>query len=390
MTTEAERPDAPALADRAASWRGVYLHVPFCRRVCPYCDFAVIAGADHLRDRYVAALQAEIAMVPPLPGPVDAVAFGGGTPSRLSAADLARLLETLASWSGIAAGAEVSLEANPEDCDRRMLADLAAAGFTRLSLGAQSFDPEVLAELGRCHRPDDTRAAVAAAREAGFASVSIDLIFGSPVETSASWEGSVAAALECGVDHLSTYALTVERGTPLSRAVAAGAPGPDPDRQAERYEWMLEAVEGAGLVRYETSNHARPGHACRYNLLTWAQGEYEGFGAGAHRHRDRDRAWNVRRVDRYLDRVEAGTRPESGGERLEGGERDRERVLLGLRRAGGVVPGESGGRLLASPPGRRLQEAGVLAVRGGRLVVTRPLLGDEVSRALLALTMPEC
>jgi oxygen-independent coproporphyrinogen-3 oxidase len=153
---------------------------------------------------------------------------------------------------------------------------------------------------------------------------------------------------------------------------------------------MLEAVEGAGLVRYETSNHARPGHACRYNLLTWAQGEYEGFGAGAHRHRDRSRAWNVRRVDRYLERVEAGIRPESGGERIEGGERDRERVLLGLRRAAGVVPGESGGRLLASPQGRRLRDAGVLAMRGGRLVVTRPLLGDEVSRALLALTMPEC
>jgi len=153
---------------------------------------------------------------------------------------------------------------------------------------------------------------------------------------------------------------------------------------------MLGPVEGAGLIRYETSNHAGMGHACRYNLLTWAQGEYEAFGMGAHRHRDGTRSWNVRRIDRYLERVEAGSRPESGRETLDGFARDRERIVLGLRRAAGVVAGEAGRALLASRDGGRLVDAGILCVRDDRLVVGRPLLGDEVARAALALTLDDC
>jgi len=390
-TDGAARSDDPVLADMAAGWRGAYVHIPFCHRVCPYCDFAVVAGRGDLSDRYVDAVIAEIGMAEPFGGgPLDAVSFGGGTPSRLTAGALARVLEALADRFGIAGGAEVSLEANPEDWTTALATGLVAAGFTRVSLGAQSFDPEVLAELGRAHTPEDARRAVGIAGDAGFESINLDLIFGSPAESRGSWERSIAAALECGVQHLSTYALTVERGTALSREVLAGGPPPDPDIQADRYEAMLGSVEAAGLVRYETSNHAREGHACRYNLLTWAQGEYEAFGLGAHRYRNGTRSWNVRRIDRYLEWVEAGSRPESGRETLDGFAKDKERVVLGLRRAAGVIAGKAGRALLASGEGDRLVDAGILCERGGRLVVGRPLLGDEAARAVLALTVHDC
>jgi coproporphyrinogen III oxidase-like Fe-S oxidoreductase len=220
--------------------------------------------------------------------------------------------------------------------------------------------------------------------------VGLDLILGTPGESGASWRATVEQALETGIDHLSTYALTVERGTPLSRAVAAGAPGPDPDRQADRYEEAVRLVTEAGLVRYETSNFARPGHACLYNLITWGRGEYEGFGAGAHRHRSGTRSWNLRRVDRYVDRVEQGASPVAGRETLGPWQQEQERVVLGLRRAAGVEAGAGGRRLLASAAGRRLVEAGVLEQVADRLRVARPLLGNEVGRALLALEEGDC
>jgi oxygen-independent coproporphyrinogen-3 oxidase len=389
MTTDRPSPDSAVLADQASAWKGAYVHIPLCRRVCPYCDFAVVAGQDDLRDRYVEAVVAEIAMAEPF-GMLDAVAFGGGTPSRLDAAALGRILDALASAFGIAPWAEVSLEANPEDWTPELAMGLVSAGFTRLSLGAQSFDPLVLGDLGRLHTPDEARAAVAVARDAGFLSVNLDLILGSPAESEASWDRSVAAALSCEIDHLSTYALTVERGTALSKAVAAGAAPPNPDDQADRYEHMLDVVAERGLVRYETSNHALPGSACAYNLLTWGQGEYEAFGTAAHGHRDAVRFWNVRRIDRYLEAVEDGRRPASGSESLDAADRERERLVLGLRRTAGVTAGPCGEALLASPDGRRLVDAGVLAMHGDRLVVERPLLGDEASRAVLALPIPDC
>jgi oxygen-independent coproporphyrinogen-3 oxidase len=384
------RPDDPGAADAAAARYGAYAHLPFCRRVCPYCDFAVVAGREDLVERYVAALVSEAGAGVPFPGPLDAAFFGGGTPSRVAPEGLRRVLRALEQRFGLAPGAEVSLEANPEDWSAPLAEGLAAAGFNRLSLGAQSFDAGVLSALGRRHRPEQAEQAVAAAREAGFASVSLDLICGTPGESAASWRTSVGRALAAGVDHLSVYALTVEHGTALSRAVAAGAPAPDPDRQAEQWEEAARLAAAAGMVRYETSNFARPGHACLYNLITWAQGEYEGFGAGAHRHRGGARSWNLRRVDRYIERREAGESAVAGEETLGPWERERERLVLGLRRAAGVVAGEGGRRLEESAAGRRLAAAGILERVGGRLRVARPLLGDEVSRAVLALEAGDC
>jgi len=392
MATEGpvDRPDRPEVADGAAGRRAAYVHVPFCRRVCPYCDFAVVAGRNDLAGRYTSALLAEIRSAEPSAAPLDAVAVGGGTPSQLPAEALASILGALGDRFGLAPEAEVSIEANPEDWSAPLAEGLVGAGFNRVSLGAQSFDPGVLTALGREHRPEQSARAVAAARRAGFASVGLDLIFGTPGESAASWAASVSRALDCGVDHLSTYALTVERGTALSRAVTAGAPRPDPDLQADRYEEAVRSAGRAGLVRYETSNFARPGRACLYNLITWARGEYEGFGAGAHRHREGSRSWNVRRVDRYLERLEAGRPATSGGENLGPWEAEQERLVLGLRRAAGVEAGAGGRRLVESPDGRRLAEAGVLEQVGDRLRVARPLLGDEVARAVLALDPGDC
>ena len=244
MTEAANRPvvdwrslpaDDPVLADHAASWRSAYVHVPFCRRRCPYCDFAVVTPQERPAGStvgdYVDALLAEIDMEPPW-RPLDAVNFGGGTPTTLDAADVERVLAALQERFGLAADAEVSIEANPEDLTAAYAARLAAARVNRISLGVQSFDPAVLAALGRAHSPEQSARAVAACRKAGIASISVDLIFGTAGESVDSWSETVAQALALEPDHLSAYALTIERGTALSRAVAAGAASPDPDVQS--------------------------------------------------------------------------------------------------------------------------------------------------------------
>jgi putative oxygen-independent coproporphyrinogen III oxidase len=383
-----DSPDSIALADSAAGQTAAYIHIPFCRKICPYCDFAVVAGTD-LADRYVAALLAEIESADPFAEPLASVAFGGGTPTALGTDALEILLEAVESRFGFDPEVEVSLEANPEDISQATALALQEAGFGRVSLGVQSFDDSALASLGREHSAAQAIDATRVVRSV-FDSVSVDLMFGTPGEDLESWRNSVTTALDLGVDHLSTYSLTVERGTPLSRAVAAGAPAPDPDLQADQWLIATELAQGAGLVRYETSNHARAGHAVIYNLVTWGQGEYAAFGNGAHRHRDGLRSWNVRRLERYIERIENSQSPVSGEERLGPWEREVERVLLGLRRAAGVLAGVAGERLLKSEQGSAVVDAGILEVDGDRLRIARPLLGDGVSRALLALTPGDC
>ncbi len=367
------------------------MHIPFCRRRCPYCDFAVVTPEEAAKlqivdpvDRYLSAVVAEIGMEPPW-GSLDAINLGGGTPSTLDADRLGRLLDALADRFGIAADAEVSIEANPEDWDPVLGAAWADAGVTRISFGVQSFDDEVLAALGRSHTATEATAAVEGALAAGFRDVSLDLIYGTPAETAASWESTVARAVALGVPHLSAYSLTVERGTELSRLVNAGAPEPDPDVQADRFEHVAAAAADAGLIHYEVSNFARPGHVARYNLATWAQGEYLAFGLGSHGHRDGRRRRNVRRLDRYLERIESGVPATAGIEQLDTGDRELERLIVGLRRRAGVRSGETGARLVASPDGRRLVEAGILRLDDGWLVVDRPLLTDMVGVALMSL-----
>ncbi len=386
LRSPVSRPDAPELADAAGLAHSAYVHIPFCARVCPYCDFAVVEGRGEQTGRYVAAVVKEIAEEAPWPR-LDAVFVGGGTPSSIEPDLLASILQALADRFGLAGDAEVTLEANPEDWTTELSDSLAEGGFTRVSFGAQSFDTAVLSDLGRRHDPTQIESAVVRARTSGFRSISMDLIYGTPGETLASWESSVRRAIDAGVDHVSTYALTVEPPTALGRAIRRGAPAPDADDQADKWELAASILGDAGYIRYEVSNHARPGHECRYNLGVWAQGEYLAFGLGAHRFRDGVRSQNVRRLDTYMQRVEQGLGPVQVADRVEGWSAEQERLMLGLRRAAGVLPGEGGVALVRSAVGRRLMEAGVLDLSEDRerLVVTRPLLTDEVVRAVLDL-----
>ena len=374
--------------DLHASRAAAYVHIPFCSAVCPYCDFAVVAGADDRIDRYIDAVVAEIELSDPW-RLLDAVYFGGGTPSHVRPDLLGRIVEALQSRHGIATDAELSLEANPEDFSEQRASELLAAGFNRVSFGAQSFDDLVLARLGRRHRAPDIDRSVENARLAGFVNISLDLIFGTPEETPESWEGSLRGAVDLRPDHVSCYALTVEPGTPLHREVKAGAEAPDPDTQADRYELAERLLSEAQLDRYEVSNWSRPGRECRYNLVVWAQGEYEAYGNGAHRFLDGVRSHNVRRLDAYLDRVESGIRPIAGADAIEGWDVEIDRLFVGLRRSAGVSPGPGVDSLLQTTGGQMLLREGIIDVAEGRLMVRQPLLTDEVHRQVLDLDPPQ-
>lgn len=373
--------------DRHAQSAVAYVHIPFCAAICPYCDFAVVAGQDHLADRYVEAVCAEIGTADPW-RPLDAVYFGGGTPSHVDPSLLGRILDALSAKHGIRDDAEVSLEANPEDFSVEQARSLREIGFNRVSFGAQSLDERVLVSLGRRHVPRQIEASVQAARDAGFDNLSIDLIYGTPGESDQSWEESLERGIATHPDHVSCYALTVEPGTPLGRSVRNGADGPDPDIQADRYETADRRLTVAGLVRYEVSNWARPALECRYNLTVWAQGEYEAYGNGAHGFRRGRRYRNHRRLDAYIERIESARSPRAGQDVVSGWDAELDRLFVGLRRSVGVARGEGTETLLASAEGKSLVEAGVLAERGGRLVVARPLMTDAVHRSLLSLDPP--
>jgi len=392
VATQEARPNDPGLADRAGEWRSAYVHIPFCAHRCPYCDFAIVdesATDTPEHERYVAAVIAEIAMEGPF-GSLDAVNFGGGTPSLLTAPQLRRILDGLRSQFDLRPNVEISLEVNPEDVTPRFAEKLVEVGFTRISIGAQSFDGAVLGVLGRNHGVGSASHAVADARAVGFGSISIDLIYGHPGEADDSWRRTVEQALDLPVDHISTYALTVERGTALSREVLAGAPHPDGDIQADRYELFCEKSATAGFTRYEVSNHARDGHVCVYNLSTWAHGEYVAFGLAAHDHRRGLRSRNHRRLDRYLDAVEAGYRPRLGSESLSPFEQERDRFMLGLRLAAGTPLTGFGRAFLATGSGMRLLNAGVVEVSDERVIVCDPMLTDAVAREALSVSLDDC
>lgn len=377
----------PEQADVFAGASAAYVHIPFCSAICPYCDFAVVAGQDDMAERYVAALLTEIDMSEPW-RPLDSVYFGGGTPSHVAPALLGSIVERLAAHHGLAAEAEISLEANPEDFDTDRAHELRGLGFNRVSFGAQSFDDVVLDDLGRRHSPADIQTSVAAARSAGFDNVSIDLIYGSPTETGESWSRSLQLAVDLGIEHCSAYALTVERGTPLGRQVAAGAPAPDPDVQADRYEQADSVLGRAGLERYEVSNWSRPGRECRYNLTVWAQGEYEAYGNGAHGFRQGRRFRNHRRLEAYVSALERGDLPRAGEDVISGWDAELDRIFVGLRREVGVATGPGTRSWLRTDEGRSLLSAGVVSHTGNRLRVDRPLLTDAVHRSVLTQASP--
>lgn len=351
---------------------GIYVHVPFCRRRCDYCAFATWDDRPHLIDDYLEGLLAEIASArSELPG-ATSVFFGGGTPSLLSPGQIARVISSL----DLARDAEVTVECNPDDVDAGLLAGYRDAGVTRISLGAQSMVPHVLASLGRIHDLGGVERAAGLIVAAGFASWNLDLIYGAVGESLQDWTHSVEVALALGPPHVSAYGLTVEAGTPLA---ADTARHPDDDDQADKYVVADAAFSHAGLANYEISNWARPGHECRHNLCYWSAGEYRGFGCAAHSHVGGRRWWNVRTPERYLAAVHAGTSVEAGSEHLGPDESALEGLQLALRTRDGVPA--------AALPGDDLEML-VSTGRDGRARLTRDgrLLANEVA---LRLVVPD-
>ena len=344
---------------------GVYLHIPFCAHRCDYCAFATWTDRHHLQQQYLDALVAAI-RVAAMP-PVTSVFVGGGTPTMVDPEGLATVLRSVP----LAAGAEVTVECNPDDVTDEMMRIYAAAGVNRVSIGVQSMVGHVLESLGRRHVPANVVRAVASVRAAGIPTFNLDLIYGAVGESLDDWRATVQGALALEPPHISAYALTVEAGTPLFDQPNRH---PDDDDLADKYELADDLLVAAGLANYEVSNWAQPGHECRHNVLYWQQGDYLGFGSAAHSHRAGRRWWNIRTPERYIAAVEAGLTTEAAGETLDDETRRVEGLQLALRMRAGV-PAEA-------LDTRDLE--GLVEVEGDRVVLTRAgrLMANEVSMRL--------
>lgn len=377
----------------------LYVHVPWCRHVCPYCDFNVRARRTIPERDDLAALTAELdawARRPPFAGaPVASVFLGGGTPSLYSPATVETLLAHVAARFALAAGAEVTLEANPGTVSRDTLGAFRTAGVNRLSLGVQSFDAALLRTLGRDHGPDDARAAVADARAAGFANVSLDLIFAVPGETPAAWARDLDESLALGPEHVSTYALTFEPGTPFTRWREEGRLVPvSDDDEAEMADLACAKLEAAGYERYEISSHARPGFASRHNQRYWDGTSYLGIGPGAHSFAAAPhpgRRWdNERDPAHYRTLVHAHGTAVASSEDLTPARAESDFVMTGLRRLAGVEMAAFADRFgrdldTALPQVAALEADTLLERVGGRLRLTSQGLrfADSVWAALV-------
>jgi oxygen-independent coproporphyrinogen-3 oxidase len=325
---------APAPSNSAI---GIYIHIPFCAHICPYCDFTTYAGKGELIPRYVRALETALRREgerhPELT--VATVFLGGGTPSLLSASQMETILTACGRSFRIEPGAEITVECNPNGLSTDLLSGYREAGVTRLSIGAQTLDRRGLRTLGRQHESTDTLAALEAARLAGFDNVSLDLIFGWPGQTIDSWTRDLDAILShtCNPEHLSLYGLIVEPGTPFADAAARGVLQiPDDDASADLYETAMATLESAGWVHYEVANWARtPRSISRHNAIYWRNGEYLGIGAGAHGHIRNHRTMNHLLPETYCAAMERGDEGASNAEAI--GERAQlgETMMLGLR-----------------------------------------------------------
>ncbi len=382
-----DEPELPCADGRVPEAVGLYLHIPFCADLCPYCHFTRREYDRALGARYVAALAREVAETG-CGEAADTIYFGGGTPSLLAPAEVAHLLAACRQAFAVARDAEVTLEANPESLTPASLDGFRAAGVTRLSIGVQSFrDPE-LVRIGRGHDAERARRACREARAAGFETVSVDLMMGLPGQHLDAWLASVDALCELAPDHASLYLLEVWPGSPLAaRAAAGGWALPDEDEAAEMYEAALERLDRAGYVQYEISNAARPGRWSRHNLKYWTGGDWYGFGVGAHSTVRGTRWANVARTEDYLDRIEGGRDARvGGGRRLPAAAQLEEALFMGLRLAGGVVEAGLARRYGVDPWTRygaalaRYVEAGLVVRRAGRIRLTRRgmLLSTEI------------
>ena len=316
---------------------GLYLHIPFCRSKCAYCDFYSLAGREEQMDAYQNALLAHLKQTACTAHcPVDTVYFGGGTPSLFGEKRLLALLAAVKKYYKLDRDAEITLEANPDSVSLKMLAKLRAGGFNRLSIGMQSAQDGELQAVGRPHTAEQTVQAVCAARKAKFKNVSLDLIYGLPGQTLESWQATVSQAVALQPQHLSCYGLKVEEHTPLARRVEAGESLPDDDLQADLYLWTVDFLEKSGFRQYEISNFAQNGFESRHNLRYWLTRPYLGFGPGAHSDFAGRRTSCPRDLEAYLTGVQSGSPALEEEQDISLNERAAEYLMLRLRTAAGI------------------------------------------------------
>ncbi|MCZ6918285.1 MAG: radical SAM family heme chaperone HemW [Gemmatimonadetes bacterium] len=325
--------------------RHVYVHVPFCRRRCSYCDFAIAVRRTVPSERFVERIRQEWALRRSALGAqtrdaeIETLYFGGGTPSLLHPRDLTSLIAFFRDEVGFAANPEITIEANPDDVDGMSAALWCRGGVNRVSLGVQSLSAAVLEWMHRVHESEDGLKGVALLKDAGLASVSVDLIFGLPEGLGADPADDLRRLLEVGPDHVSAYGLTVEAGTPLARWSARGTVAvPPDDAYAGEFLRVHETLAEAGFEHYEVSNFARPGRRSRHNQAYWRGRPYVGLGPSAHSFDGAVRRWNLREWARYEATVRSGTDPRDGDELLTAEQVDLERLYLGLRTREGVPP----------------------------------------------------
>jgi oxygen-independent coproporphyrinogen-3 oxidase len=356
---------------------GLYFHIPFCQRKCPYCDFYSLTDREAL-PALLAALEREVDLRSDPHLAVDTVYFGGGTPSLCPPEAVADLLARVAARFDLRAGAEITLEANPGTIDAEGLRRLRRAGVNRLNLGVQSLRDEALRFLGRIHTREAALAAIGAARRAGFDNLGLDLIYGLPGQTTAAWRQDLARAVALRPEHLACYMLTFEEGTPLTRALREGRfAAPDEARVAALFEATAVFLTGQGYDHYEISNFARrPRHRSRHNQKYWQGEAYLGFGPAAHSYRGGVRSWNPADLARYVGRLEEGRLPEAGRETLTAEQQILEALLLGLRLKEGFSMAAFERRFGMSvraafgPLLDRLADEGCLAEAPGRCALT--------------------
>lgn len=397
-------PQGTAPPEDVAQVRALYIHIPFCERKCSYCDFTSIAGVRGQRD-YADALRDELRrLAQALPGAqLDTVFIGGGTPSLIDTALLRAILDEVRGGFSLAAGAEVTMEANPSSTTERKAHAWLEAGVNRVSLGVQSLEPDILHFLERVHDGERALDAVGAVQRAGFAAVNTDLIYAVPGLDDARWRSTLERVLELGCGHLSCYELTVEEGTPLAAAVEAGTVREQDAETALRQHWIaVETARCAGLEQYEISNYARPGAECRHNLAYWDNAWYAAAGVGAHGHLPPRAAqalglgaprhgtvavryWHTDSVGGYVAASQRGLLPVAGAEEVVAGDRNAESILVGLRLTrDGVALDDP----CAHAEAEALQQAGLLTWDGRRARVTAR--GQELLDAVALRLVDAC
>ncbi len=377
---------------------GVYLHLPFCRAKCNYCDFVSYTGRETELPAYWQALRCELKRSLPAGFRVNSVYLGGGTPSLGEPMEVAETLAVLRARAPLSEAAEITLEANPGTVDQKRLRAFRAAGVNRISLGVQSFDDSALRLLGRIHDADTVRRTVLESRQAGFDNVSLDLIYAVPGITSVGWKMVLCAALALRPQHLSLYALNCEEGTPLMEAVARGELRlADQEESAEQFELAHSLLTAAGYWHYEISNYAlgdgQRDWRCRHNLGCWLGEPYYGFGVAAHSFAAGRRWWNHATLEEYLAAVADSKSPQASSEALDGLTQARERLMLGLRLSEGVDLAALEERYQVDAIGaladavNGMQRQGLLQREGTRLVATQGgwLLCSELLLQLLPL-----